>query len=344
VNIVAYSYKGGSGRTTAAMNIAANLFRRGKIVCCIDFDIGAPGMHMILETTIPPREGETDLIARRLGDVSPLGVQHFFNNRYPRPGVDESTFVEQAVVDYKEHYAQLAWTEDDALNKRDMTQDAFDQGELLYLVASPVAESIRALDAQKFDMMGFRRRYRSLMERVADYINDKRGTDEVSAEDIYFVLDSASGLTPFSLPVLFLAHVVLVFFRWSHQHIVGTEQNAEILHHNLDERVDYSNCRIYKVGSCYVPAGDSDTLNQMKEEGDLAARRIFDRETELRTALESDRMIRFIDSIPEHPALKYYERIVALAIDAKTNYGGVREALDNICAQLEDDRLVLDID
>ena len=43
-----YSYKGGSGRTTSAANIACALARKNHNVCIIDMDIEAGGMSVVL--------------------------------------------------------------------------------------------------------------------------------------------------------------------------------------------------------------------------------------------------------------------------------------------------------
>lgn len=47
--ILCYSYKGGTGRTTAAANIATILAGRGHKVLCIDMDIEGPGLSVLFE-------------------------------------------------------------------------------------------------------------------------------------------------------------------------------------------------------------------------------------------------------------------------------------------------------
>jgi septum site-determining protein MinD len=44
-----YSFKGGTGRTTAVANTAASLARARKNVVCIDLDIDGPGLHVVLD-------------------------------------------------------------------------------------------------------------------------------------------------------------------------------------------------------------------------------------------------------------------------------------------------------
>ena len=49
VKILAYSYKGGTGRTTATSNIASKLAMNGKNVLCIDMDIEGPGLSVLFD-------------------------------------------------------------------------------------------------------------------------------------------------------------------------------------------------------------------------------------------------------------------------------------------------------
>lgn len=51
--IGAYSYKGGTGRTVSAANIAVSLAQKGNRVGIIDADIEAPGMDQIFEVKVP---------------------------------------------------------------------------------------------------------------------------------------------------------------------------------------------------------------------------------------------------------------------------------------------------
>lgn len=49
-NVVSfYSFKGGTGRSTALSNIAYELADRGASVGCMDFDLSAPGLHWIYD-------------------------------------------------------------------------------------------------------------------------------------------------------------------------------------------------------------------------------------------------------------------------------------------------------
>jgi len=47
--IAVHSYKGGTGKTSLAVNLAASYARRGKKVCLMDLDFRAPSLHALFE-------------------------------------------------------------------------------------------------------------------------------------------------------------------------------------------------------------------------------------------------------------------------------------------------------
>ncbi len=56
-----YSFKGGTGRSTCLTNVAFELAKRGETVGCMDFDLSAPGLHMIYDIG-PNRRARTKSI------------------------------------------------------------------------------------------------------------------------------------------------------------------------------------------------------------------------------------------------------------------------------------------
>jgi len=67
-NIISfYSFKGGTGRTTALANVAYELAEQGLTVGCMDLDLAAPGLHMVFPN-VGPAYGPADKIHDYLRD------------------------------------------------------------------------------------------------------------------------------------------------------------------------------------------------------------------------------------------------------------------------------------
>ena len=65
-----YSFKGGTGRSTCLSNVAFELAKRGSTVGCMDFDLSAPGLHMIYDIG-PTRRNRTKSIHNYLDPQKP---------------------------------------------------------------------------------------------------------------------------------------------------------------------------------------------------------------------------------------------------------------------------------
>lgn len=63
--IAFYSYKGGVGRTTALVHVAAILARRGRKVVVVDLDLEAPGLNAALNLNPAPSQGIVDYFYER---------------------------------------------------------------------------------------------------------------------------------------------------------------------------------------------------------------------------------------------------------------------------------------
>ncbi len=75
MNRVAFwSYKGGTGRTLTLCNVAIELMRKGKNVGIVDFDLEAPGVHVLFNLDreeIKERGSFTDMLLKRvIGNLS----------------------------------------------------------------------------------------------------------------------------------------------------------------------------------------------------------------------------------------------------------------------------------
>jgi len=63
LGICLHSYKGGTGKTTIAANIAAYLAGRGSKICILDYDFRAPSLHIIFKEN--PRRWVNDYLNGR---------------------------------------------------------------------------------------------------------------------------------------------------------------------------------------------------------------------------------------------------------------------------------------
>ena len=79
-----YSYKGGTGRTTAAANVAAILAKGGKKVVCIDMDMEGPGLNVVFNV---PEDSITE------------SLQSYF--------IENSSFNEKLLLNLKETLKRL---------------------------------------------------------------------------------------------------------------------------------------------------------------------------------------------------------------------------------------------
>jgi len=162
--IMFYSYKGGSGRTVAAANVAAAFVKFGLKTAIVDLDFEAPGLHHVFEKVT-----RTDQYKRG------FGIQHYLRGD---KSLDE-VFGEIAIDLLK-------------LPPYDMWRAPSDE-HLTYIMASPKVANINSTDPNVVDRMT------DLLRRL-----ESRGTDVVIIDAASGIRDSYSIAADVSSEMLIL--------------------------------------------------------------------------------------------------------------------------------------------
>ena len=175
-SLMFYSYRGGSGRTVAAANVAAALTKLGKRVAIIDLDFAVPGLQHVFnaEETSQFKNG--------------TGVQHYLKSE-----IDLQELVNTVAID--------VFAKDGPL----LTHSVPDGAILIYVMASTKVSRIDAQDPKVAVLM------KALVERLKDIY-----------ELDYLVIDAECGIRETYSLAADVSDGMLVFFRWSTQHVEGT--------------------------------------------------------------------------------------------------------------------------
>lgn len=176
VRIVCYSYKGGTGRTTATANIASALAQKGYRVLCIDMDIEGPGLSVLFEAEPQAKSG--------------VFLQDYL--------MEPNNFnLEKALVDVGK--TRTEWDLDD--NK------------LLLLPAS----------------IGFEKPVNYTGERPRELMRRLFREIEAKVNPALVLMDSPSGYGDMSALSMVFADHLLLLFKWSRQHLIGSIRIAEFI-------------------------------------------------------------------------------------------------------------------
>ena len=193
-----YSYKGGTGRTTAAANTAAALAVQGLKVVCLDLDLEGPGLAIV------------------------------FGDESPKP------HLQQYLLTGEGELSDMLIERTDDLRLTPGTKP----GGLFYMPSSTdFRESIDYTDG---------RRMVREMEQLFSRIARECGPDLI-------LVDAPSGYGELSALAMYLSSCLVVLFRYSRQHVLGTVRVAEF--------VKRFGLRHIPVASC-VPTADTEGLKQ----------------------------------------------------------------------------------
>ena len=167
-----YSYKGGTGRTTAAANVAAILAQKGKRVVCIDMDMEGPGLAVVFN--VPE-------------DLTAKGLQSYF--------AEDSPFPERLLLSLNDVLkVPKEWSN-------------------LYLI--PGSSSFSGITDYSDGNRMINR-----MKELKESINTHCSTD-------FLILDSPNGYGDLAALSMYTSDYLIVLFRWSRQHLLGTVRVSE---------------------------------------------------------------------------------------------------------------------
>jgi len=287
--ILCYSYKGGSGRSTGAINIAASFLKQEepKNVCIVDLDIENPGLHEIFQIEHLPkysiqhvlRTKELDAAGKILVNAPIL--------------LDE--YIQDGIVDLR---AEL-------MND---IPELFDRDQsLIYLPASPEPKDVITLKGRYAENT-----LKTLFKKL---------TDEYHID--YFVIDGASSLRSTSLLPMAISDVILLFFKWSKQHLAGT-----ILTHRWLKTFKENPKTNFKAEVLLIPSGIPQINPEAAEDQYLTGIQIA---AQARLIEETGVTGELLDNfkIRDDPLLRWNEKIVVTE-RADTAYEHIANYIDEM--------------
>ncbi len=181
-----YSYKGGTGRTTATANIASFASKAGLKVVCIDMDIEGPGLSVLFN--IPESKVK--------------GVQYILEG--------------EPIIEVEDYIVPL-----NSIVQNDIANN-------IYVIPASTQFN-RSLDFS--DGSKSIRKIKDFIEVV----NQKLNPDLI-------ILDTPSGYGHLSALSIYLSQLLVVFFRWSRQHLLGTVKIREFAKENELDLLTVASC------------------------------------------------------------------------------------------------------
>ena len=188
--IAFHSYKGGTGKTTLASNLAALLMRKGLRVCLLDLDVYAPSIQSYF-------------------GIRPL--------KWINDYLDSNGEVEEVMQDLTELVNKTNVTSG-GVNDANSSNNFSTEGKLWVGFSSAKKEEIQKLEggAGTGNRKQFLRKFMLLREQlVSDYDAD------------YIIVDTSPGIRQWSINVLAVADILLLTLKMGDLDVDGTKKIVE---------------------------------------------------------------------------------------------------------------------
>jgi MinD-like ATPase involved in chromosome partitioning or flagellar assembly len=271
-----YSYKGGSGRTVAAGNIAAALAKQGKRVLVVDMDFEAPGLHDVF------RAEKTEKFEQR------QGIQDYLRGKLTLDELNNNVVIDLTV--------------EEKLGRQYTIPDS---GCLLYLMATPRAVVVFS---DEFDL-------NPKMEDLKEYFQKAYDLD-------YIILDAASGIREAYILAVQACDEMMIFFRWSRQHLEGTLRILKLM--KKMEEMDQGIWRPFKLVSSAVPREED--LENLQDKVLFRALKGAKQESLKKLKEQLGKSGEIFAEIPEIIELKWQESVIVFDRE-KTSYEIIAEKM-----------------
>ena len=183
--IAFHSYKGGTGKTTLACNLAALLVKRGYNVCLLDMDVYAPSMQTYYGIT----------------------PEHWINDY-----LNSNATLKDIMINLTETVYDLIVKHDKNGTKKDALK-----GNLWVAFASSYKEEVLKLEGNNSESSNTRkqrfRKFILLRERLVSDINAD-----------YIIIDTSPGIRYWSINALALSEIILLTLKMGDLDIDGTKK------------------------------------------------------------------------------------------------------------------------